>query len=122
VNIPAHQRSVHQFMMNIASDRRATRQIVRNPHQFEMENTMTKSEPSGAEPVFSDQVIVASGGGTVLLTFCSPMCKQIGERPQMAPTLAVAMTEERVRDMIATIQAHLSAAAAVPMQPGAMRN
>lgn len=68
----------------------------------------------GAEPVFSDQVIVASGGGTVLLTFCSPMCKQVGEQPHMTPTLAVAMTEERVRDMIATIQAHFSAAGAAP--------
>lgn len=77
---------------------------------------------SGAELVFSDQVIIASGGGTVLLTFCSPMCKQVGQQPQMAPTLAVAMTEEQARDMIAAIQTHLSAAGAVPMQPGALRN
>lgn len=73
---------------------------------------MKPETSGGAEPVFSDQVIVASGGGTVLLTFCSPMCKHIGEQPHMTPTLAVAMTEERVRDMIAAIQAHLGVTSA----------
>lgn len=82
----------------------------------------TNNSNIGAEPVFSDQVIVASGGGTVLLTFCSPMCRQIGEQPQMAPTLAVAMTETRVRDMISMIQAHLAPATAIPILPGAMPN
>lgn len=83
---------------------------------------MTKPEGVGAEPVYIDQVIVASGGSTVLLTFCSPMCRRIGAPPEMAPTIAVAMTEERVRDMIATIQAHLSGSNAPLVQAGMVRN
>lgn len=83
---------------------------------------MTKSDGVGAEPVFTDQVIVASGGGTVLLTFCSPVCRRVGAQPEMAPTIAVAMTEERVRDMIATLQAHLSATNAPVIPPGMVRN
>lgn len=83
---------------------------------------MIKSEGVGAEPVFADQVLVASGGGTVLLTFCSPMCTRVGAQPEMAPTIAVAMTEERARDMMATLQAHFSAANAPAIPPGMVRN
>ncbi len=77
---------------------------------------------SGAEPVYVDQVLAASGGGTMILTFLSPVWRGIGQPPEMVPTVAVAMTEERLRDMLKTIERHFQTSSPPAPQPAEMMN